>query len=227
MRINRTALAVTATVALAGIGTGTTLAATGASNTKAASKVTMAARGTSSTALLTALAGKLGISLDTLKAAIVATAKDQVAARLAAGTITQAQADALNARIDAGGTTPGGLGLFGLGGPGFGHGGAGGPHGVALSVAATYLGLTTDALDTSLDAGKTLAAIATAQGKTAAGLEAALVADAKTKLDAQTGLTDAQKTTRLTAITAQIKDVVENGRTVGLGFGGRGPRPGE
>jgi hypothetical protein len=58
-----------------------------------------------------------------------------------------------------------------------------GPPG--LDAAATYLGTTVDALRTQLQGGKTLAQIADAtSGKSAAGLIAALVADAQAKLGA-------------------------------------------
>ena len=53
-----------------------------------------------------------------------------------------------------------------------------------LSAAATYLGLTTDELRTQLQAGKSLADVATAQGKPVSGLEDALLANLKTDLDA-------------------------------------------
>jgi hypothetical protein len=53
-----------------------------------------------------------------------------------------------------------------------------------LSVAATYLGLTTDALRTQLASGKSLADVANAQSKSVSGLEAALLANLKSDLDA-------------------------------------------
>ena len=53
-----------------------------------------------------------------------------------------------------------------------------------LSAAATYLGVTTDELRTRLQAGKSLADVATAQGKSVSGLEDALLANLKTDLDA-------------------------------------------
>ena len=59
---------------------------------------------------------------------------------------------------------------------------AGGPPGAAAIT--TYLGISASDLQTALQSGKTLAQIATANGKTVAGLETAMIADAKTHLDA-------------------------------------------
>jgi pyrroline-5-carboxylate reductase len=52
-----------------------------------------------------------------------------------------------------------------------------------ISVSATYLGLTPQSLRSELRTGKTLAQVATAQGKTAAGLEQSIEAAIKTRLD--------------------------------------------
>ena len=213
MRLNRTTLTAVAAVALAGIGTGTALAATGTGTTTKADR---------NAAAITALAGKLGISSDTLSAALKATAKDRVAAELAAGTITQAHADSANARIDGGAARLGGFG--GPGDRGFGERGPGGPGGALgdpLATAATFLGVTEASLHTSLDAGKTLAAVAVEKGKTAADLEAALVASAKATLAKTATLTDAQKTQILANLEARTKTLVENGaRAGGRGHGG-------
>ena len=59
-----------------------------------------------------------------------------------------------------------------------------GPKGGAVKSAATYIGVTVDQLRQELKGGKSLAGVAVAHGKTQAGLEAAIVADAKTHLDA-------------------------------------------
>jgi len=53
-----------------------------------------------------------------------------------------------------------------------------------VTAAATYIGVDRTAIETDLKAGKSLAAIATAHGKTVDGLVAALIAPAKLKLDA-------------------------------------------
>lgn len=62
--------------------------------------------------------------------------------------------------------------------------GLGGDRGGLMNAAAQYLGLTDAQLQTQLQAGTSLAAVATAQGKTAAGLKAALVAQFSSTLDA-------------------------------------------
>ena len=92
---------------------------------------------------------------------------------------------------------------------GFGH------HGPAsLEAAAKYLGLTEAELRTQLEAGKTLAEIAKAQGKTVDGLEKALTADAKAKLDAAVKagtITQAQADELLKRTTDHLDDLV-NGK---------------
>src|SRR5205085_857790 len=69
-----------------------------------------------------------------------------------------------------------------------------------LDAAATYLGLSEDALRTQLEAGMTLVQVAQAQGKSVQGLEDAIVADAKSHPDqagASGGITEAQETRSL------------------------------
>lgn len=60
------------------------------------------------------------------------------------------------------------------------RGGVGGPH--FLATAATYIGVTEDALRTELATGKSLADVAVAHGKTRDGLIAALVAASTTEI---------------------------------------------
>ena len=76
---------------------------------------------------------------------------------------------------------------------------------------ASYLGLTRAELRMQLRSGKSLAQIATAQGKTVAGLKAEILAEAKARLDrAVTAgkLTAAQEKTLLDKLAAHIDDLV-------------------
>ena len=147
------------------------------------------AAGTTSTpsAFMDSLAKHLGISTEKLQDAAKAAAIDQVDAALAEGKITKEQADAAKERIQSGegpsllgprfGHGPG----FG-GGPGFGHG----PHhfGGLLAASAEYLGLTEAELREQLESGKSLAAVAEAEGKSTDGLKDALHDAVKEDLDA-------------------------------------------
>jgi hypothetical protein len=166
-------------------------------------------------------AGRLGVSSAKLDAALKAAAIDRVDAALAAGQITQAQADAMKAAIDAG-KLP-----LGFGG---GFGSRGGLHagfhgGDVLDAAATYLGLTADQLRTQLESGKSLADVAKAQGKSVSGLEQAIVSAVQARLDqavADGRLTGDQRDQILSDLKARIDDFVN--RTPSAppegGFGG-------
>jgi hypothetical protein len=182
-----------------------------------------------SSAIVADAASQLGVQSSALTAALTKAEENQIDAQVTAGTLTQAQGDALKAKIDAG-TVP--LVGFGGGGPGFGHGGPGGPGGGPLhdlDAAATYLGVTSAVLKTDLQGGQTLAAVATAQGKTVDGLVAALVDAAKTDLDAQVtagNLTAAQETSIESDLTAHITDLVNGVRPAGGPGGENGLRHG-
>ena len=77
-------------------------------------------------------------------------------------TITQAQADAVIAALEAAGPPDGGRDH---GGPGGRHGGPGGRHGgPGGEAAATALGMTTDELRTELESGKSIADVASEKG---------------------------------------------------------------
>src|SRR5262249_37599143 len=91
-----------------------------------------------------------------------------------------------------------------------------------------YLGITAAQLRTQLAAGKSLADIAQAQGKTVAGLKDALTAAAKTRLDAAVKagkLTQAQADDLPSKLTSHLADLV-NGTFAGRDHGGRGFGPG-
>lgn len=119
-------------------------------------------------------------------------------------------------------------------GTNFGPGGRGpgGPRAMMtndLAAAATYLGTTEADLRTKLQAGQTLAQIATAAGKTRDGLIAAMVADGNAKIDAAVAagtLTAAQATEKKASLTAHVTAEVDATRPAGVPGGpGRGRRP--
>ena len=184
------------------------------------------------------VAKRLNVTPAQLNSALNGAALDQLNAAVKAGKLTQAQANALKQRIQqgvAGGVPfigplgPGGPG--GAGGPGHGPFGFGlgravffGPDAPAVAV-AKYLGLTEAQLLKQLQSGKSLADIAKAQGKTISGLEQAITAAAKTRLDravANKRLTAAQEQKLLSGLSARMNDLVNNtqfkGARPGFGF---------
>jgi hypothetical protein len=169
-------------------------------------------------------ADQLGVSTAALTAAIKKAMVDQIEAQVTAGKLTQAQATALEARVNSADAP-----LFALGGgPGGGHRGGHGAVGgrVSFDAAATYIGVPTSELRTQLAAGKTLAAIATANGKTVDGLKAALTTTAKTDLDAAVAagrLTQAQEDKILAALPARLDTEINEAHTGGFGGGPGGP----
>ena len=191
----------------------------------------MAATGSGSRGsdFLDSVAKHLGVSPQKLKDATKAAAIDQVNADLAAGRITQAQADELKKRIESGdgvlggpgfGRGPGGPGFAGPGGPGFGR-----PV-IAneIAAAAKYLGLSEDALRTKLRDGQSLADIAKAQSKDVAGLQTAILDAAKADLDkavADKKLTQSQADDVDNGLKSHIDEIVNaNGKL--RHFGGPG-----
>ena len=168
------------------------LAATVAGLAVAGGGAAIAASQTDSPAssFLDSVAKHLGISSAELEDATRAAAIDQVDQALEDGRITQEQADELKSRIESG-DFPGFLGpaLVGPGLFGFGHAERGGPghhmffFGDKLSSAAEYLGLTQAELREQLAAGKSLADVAEAEGKSVDGLKQAILAGAKSALD--------------------------------------------
>ena len=113
------------------------------------------------------------------------------------------------------------------GGPG-GRGGPGGVRGMTndIAAAAAYIGTTEADLRTKLQAGQTLAQIATAAGKTRDGLIAAMVADGNAKIDAAVAagtMTAAQATEKKASLTAHVTAEVDQTGPAGRP-GGRGPR---
>jgi reverse gyrase len=146
-----------------------------------------------------------------LETAIYNAAKADLDQAVAAGTITAAQESArladvkgdLDAIVNRTGPPPG------RGGPG--HGGPG--HAAIGAAVATYVGLTDAQVRAQLEAGKSLAQIATGQGKTVAGLETAIYNAAKADLDqavAAGRITAAQESARLAELKAHLDEIVNH-----------------
>ena len=88
-----------------------------------------------------------------------------------------------------------------------------------MAAAARYLGLTQTELRAQKAAGKTLAQIAVAQGKTVAGLKAAMIAAVEKNLDAAVAagrITAAQKADRLAAMQDRVDALVNGAGRDGL-----------
>ena len=195
----------------------------------AATKDSPATPKAQTTAIVADAAGQLGVTPAALTAAIKKAMVDQVEAQLTAGTITKAQATAQEARINAANAPVFAFG-GGRGGPGDHRGGrgmGGGP--VSLDAAATYIGITSAQLGTQLEAGKSLATIATDNGKTTDGLKAALTTAAKTDLDAAVTagkLPQAQEDKLLAALPARLDTEISETHTGGFGGPGGPGGPG-
>lgn len=162
-----------------------------------------------SQAIVNDAAQQLGIQPSKLSDALKKALEDRVDAAVSAGDLTKDEGTALKARIESDDFP-----LFG-----FPHRGFGGPGHVGvvvggLDAAASYLGLTEDALRTQLESGKTLAQVAKDQGKSVDGLIQAMVDSAKSKLDAAVKagrLTQSQEDSMLADLKQRITDLV-NGK---------------
>jgi hypothetical protein len=206
----RVVLGATALVMLGG-GAAVAVAATQGSTTP----------GAQAQAYINDLAGRLSVTPSALTAAIKAADSDQINAAVAAGRLTQAEATALQARIQASTGVP----FFGgrFGGRGL-RGGFGGTD----AAAATYLGITEATLRTDLQAGQSLSQIANAtQGKTSDGLKAAIIAAETVRLNAAVSsgqITGAQEQQRLTELSSRVDAVVARTWTGGGAWTGGGGR---
>src|SRR4051812_34166982 len=174
-------------------------------------------------AFLDDVAKRLNVTRDQLDAAVKGAAEARIDAAVAAGKLTKEQGDEAKKRLAAGDLPllvgPGLGGGPRGGGPGFGHGGPG-PFfgGFGLDAAATYLGLSEDALRTQMQSGKTLADVAKAQNKDVAGLKAAMKAAITKDLDqavTDKKLTADQRTKILADVDARLDDIINNTRPKG------------
>lgn len=183
---------------------------------------TQGSGGVGSQAYINDLAGRLGVTPSALTTAIKASDNDQIDAAVAAGRLTQAQATALKARVQMSTGVPF-LG-HGLGARGFRAGFAG-----SAATAAQYLGISEATLHADLQAGQSLAQIATATpGKSVAGLRAAIIAAETTRLNGAVSagrITSQQQQRRLSNLSSRIDALIQrtwNGGGAWTG-GGRGP----
>ncbi|MFF9136664.1 hypothetical protein ACF09G_03695 [Streptomyces albogriseolus] len=101
------------------------------------------------------------------------------------------------------------------------HGGFMG-QGAAITAAADYLGLSENDLHAQLQAGKSLADVAKAQGKSVSGLENSIVAAVKANLDSNTTLTADQKASMLAQVKEHVDEMVSATHTAGSGPMGHG-----
>jgi hypothetical protein len=154
------------------------------------------------------VAKHLNVTPGALTASMKAAGYDRIDAAVAAGGITQSQADALKQRIEQGGGVP----FFGHRFAGRGLGG----HGVA----AQYLGISAATLRSDLQAGKSLAQIASSTpGKSVEGLKAAIVSAEKTRLEkavSSGSITSQQEQERLGNLPSRIEALLQR-----TGVGGR------
>ena len=189
-------------------------------------------------AFLDDVAKRLHVTSQQLSSALNGAFLDQLQTAVKDGRLTQAQANAIQQRLKQNGAAPGvPFGLFGPGphalrpwsGPapglgfGFGLGLAAGPGG--LNAAAGYLGMTDEQLARQLAGGKSLAQIATAHGKTVSGLENAMTAAFKTRLDklvAAKLITATQEQKILSRFSARLSSEVNR---KDLAFRGKIPLP--
>ena len=204
------------------VGAGAALAVAGGGAAIAANATSPQAE---SQAVVNDAAKQLGVTPAKLSGALKQALANRVDAAVKAGTLTEAQGKEVKARIQAD-TYP----LFGgrgAGGPGGHHRGGFGRH---LDAAAAYLGVTEAQLRTSLEAGKTLAAIAKEKGKAVDGLVSALVADETKELDAAVTagrLTKSQRDEIVAGLKERLTALVNGERPAGgPRFGGPGFRGG-
>lgn len=209
------------------VGAAAALAVGGAGAGIAATKLT-SSPSEESQAVISAAAKQLGVQPKALSSALKKALEDRIDAAVAAGRLTKAQGNELKQRIESND--------FPLVAPRFGHDGfrhhGFGHHGFpGLDAAASYLGLSEDALHSRLESGKTLAQVAKDQGKSVDGLVTALKADLKQHLDKAVSdgrLTQAQADRILSNTDSRLKALVNGkfpGPPGGPGHFGRGPAP--
>ena len=161
--------------------------------------------------VLSDAAKRLGVSPAELRSALAGAEDAQLDAQVKAGNLTRAQADEIKAHRKQDGTVL----HFGRGGHGpGGHDGHGGGR-FLLTDAAKAIGISESSLATQLRSGKTLSAIAKANGKTLAGVTAAVKQSATARLDADLKagrITKAQRDEEVTELGEELSHLGDFGR---------------
>ena len=163
------------------------------------------------------VAGRLGVKQSALQNAFRQAAFDRIDAAVKAGMLTQKQANAIKARIRSGQFGPGGFG-----GP---RAGMHGHFEAVLDAAASYIGITRQQLLDQLRSGKSAAEVATAHGKTVAGLKTAVLDAAQKQLDkavADGNLTRTQADDMLNRLKSNIDNLLNRTGLPGPPDGGPG-----
>jgi hypothetical protein len=172
-------------------------------------------------AFLSDAAHRLGVTPQRLKDALAGALQDQLNAAVRAGKLTQAQANAIEQRFQQSRGLP--LPLGPAGGPRPFGGPHSGRNGGPLGAAASYLGLTVPQLLDQLRSGKSLAQVASSKGKSATGLENAIVSAERARLDkarAAGAITAGQEQRMLSRLQTRVKALVN-----GTGLHRFGHRP--
>jgi hypothetical protein len=165
-------------------------------------------------AFLDDLANRLHVTPTQLQNAVREAYFDRLQAAVAAGRLTQAQANAIKQRIQKYGLRGAGPWLFagprGFGGRHlFGPMILGGPD--HASAAASFLGLTEAQLLSQLRSGKSLAQIARARGKSVAGLKSAILNEIRSRLNSLVSrgvITSAREQRILSRLSARLDDAI-------------------
>lgn len=211
-RLNKWSIAAIGGVVLAGVlGAGAVMAQTPVPGTA-----------TTGTTFLSRVAQKLGIDTPTLQNAIKTTQNEDIDAQVAAGKLTQTQADQIKQRIA---NAPEDAPIFGggFGEHGRGHGGPVDPQKIAA-----FFGITTDQFRTEMNAtGATLATVAQAHGKSRDDLKAFLTTDLKAHVAEEVtngDLTQAQADAKIVDRTANLDQIIDSTGPDSTGPHRGGPR---
>ncbi len=87
-----------------------------------------------------------------------------------------------------------------------------------LTAAADYLGLSQAQLQSQLQSGKSLADVASAQGKPVSGLKDAILAAMTSQINASTRLSAAQKTAMISEVKSHLDTIVNTTHPYGTGM---------